>query len=71
MASHRSEELGHAAEVLLGAIRAAGLEPGAGGPGGVTDCDDHEFEELDFVEPARSSPNAQIFDVEEVERLAA
>jgi glycine C-acetyltransferase/8-amino-7-oxononanoate synthase len=71
MASHRSEELGDAAEVLLGAIRAAGLEPGAGGPGGVSDGDDHDFEELDFVEPARSSSNAQIFDVEEVERLAA
>lgn len=80
MASHRPEELGDAARVIAEAIDAAGGEPGTAGPVGRPDDPelvDYEFDELEFVEPVRASrresahTRPKLFDVEEVDRLAA
>ena len=76
MACHRADELREAADALVGAIRAAGLEPGAERADGPAELDPHEFEEPSFIEASRAtrpppSHGRQIFDVEEVDRLAA
>ena len=71
MASHRPEELRDAAEVLAGAIGAAGLKPETGPGTGAADLDDHALEEPQFVQAASSSSPARIFDVEETDGVAA
>jgi 8-amino-7-oxononanoate synthase len=71
MATHRPEELRDAAEVLIGAIRAAGLRPETERPAAAVDLEDLDVDEPEFVEPAGSSPPLRIFDVEEADGLAA